>query len=200
MVQADGVHIGSIDFNVRVDVADDAYMCCDSIRGFARWLLALADEFDPHHLNGEPLCWHTPVAGFHSLGSTGERAAGSDTGHLRCTRRLSRIHKPRGSQTRRGNRARPSRGRLVRAPFQRGDRYHLPGRPHRVVGMNDPFIDAYQRLKAYVAEGHTQQEVTEFAQQLNRELPQDNDIATAMIKIRAIEQIVRDLNGETVNE
>jgi hypothetical protein len=38
--------------------------------------------------------------------------------------------------------------------------------------------------------------VTEFAQQLNRELPQDNDITTAMIKIRAITSIVRDLNGE----
>jgi hypothetical protein len=39
--------------------------------------------------------------------------------------------------------------------------------------------------------------VTEFAQQLNRELPQDNDIATAMIKVRAIGAVVRDLNGET---
>jgi hypothetical protein len=38
--------------------------------------------------------------------------------------------------------------------------------------------------------------VTEFAQQLNRELPQDDDIATAMIKIRVITSIVRDLNGE----
>lgn len=66
--------------------------------------------------------------------------------------------------------------------------------------MNDPFVAAYQRLKAFVAEGHTKQEVTEFAQQLNSELPQDNDIATAMIKIRAIGEIVRDLNGETVNE
>ena len=62
--------------------------------------------------------------------------------------------------------------------------------------MNDPFVAAYQRLKAYVAEGHTQQEVTEFAQELNRELPQGNDIATAMTKIRAIGAIVRDLNGE----
>jgi hypothetical protein len=63
--------------------------------------------------------------------------------------------------------------------------------------MSDPFVAAYQQLKAFVAEGHTQQEVTEFAQQLNRELPQDNDIATAMIKIRAIGAIVRELNGET---
>lgn len=64
--------------------------------------------------------------------------------------------------------------------------------------MTDPFIDAYQRLKTFVAEGHTHEEVTEFAQQLNRELPQDNDIATAMIKIRAIGAIVQDLNeGET---
>jgi hypothetical protein len=63
--------------------------------------------------------------------------------------------------------------------------------------VTDPFITAYQRLKTYVAEGHTQQEVTEFAQQLNRELPNDNDIATAMTKIRAIGTIVHDLNGET---
>jgi hypothetical protein len=63
--------------------------------------------------------------------------------------------------------------------------------------VTDPFIAAYQRLKVFVAEGHTQQEVTEFAQQLNRELPSDNDIATAMTKIRAIGAIVRDLNGET---
>ena len=63
--------------------------------------------------------------------------------------------------------------------------------------MTDPFIAAYQRLKVFVAEGHTHEEVTEFAQQLNRELPQDNDIATAMIKIRAIGAIVQDLNGQT---
>lgn len=63
--------------------------------------------------------------------------------------------------------------------------------------MSDPFVDAYQRLKAYVAQGHTKEEVTEFAQQLNRELPQDNDIAIAMIKVRAIGAVVRDLNGET---
>lgn len=62
--------------------------------------------------------------------------------------------------------------------------------------MSDPFVDAYQRLKEFVAEGHTKEEVTEFAQQLNLELPQDNDITTAMIKIRAVEAIVRDLNGE----
>lgn len=46
-------------------------------------------------------------------------------------------------------------------------------------------------------EGHTQEEVTEFAQQLNRELPQGNDIATAMMKIRAIGHVISDLNGET---
>ncbi len=63
--------------------------------------------------------------------------------------------------------------------------------------MSDPFVAGYQRLKEFVAEGHTHQEVTELSQQLNRELPQDNDIATAMIKIRAIGAIVRDLNGET---
>lgn len=62
--------------------------------------------------------------------------------------------------------------------------------------VNDPFVDAYQRLKTYVTQGHTKEEVTEFAQQLNRELPQDNDIATAMIKVRAIGAVVRDLNGE----
>ncbi len=62
--------------------------------------------------------------------------------------------------------------------------------------MTDPFVAAYGKLKEVVKQGHTQHEVTEFAQQLNRELPQDNDIATAMIKIRAIISIVRDLNGQ----
>jgi hypothetical protein len=38
--------------------------------------------------------------------------------------------------------------------------------------------------------------VTEFAQQLNRELPQDNDIVTAMMKIRAVGHVICDLNGE----
>ena len=66
-----------------------------------------------------------------------------------------------------------------------------------VVGVSDPFLAAYNKLKEFVGEGHTQQEVTEFAQQLNRELPHDDDIATAMIKIRAIGAIVRELNGET---
>jgi cell fate (sporulation/competence/biofilm development) regulator YlbF (YheA/YmcA/DUF963 family) len=64
------------------------------------------------------------------------------------------------------------------------------------VRVTDPFVAAYGKLKEFVREGHTQHEVTEFAQQLNRELPQDDDIATAMIKIRAITSIVRDLNGE----
>jgi hypothetical protein len=63
--------------------------------------------------------------------------------------------------------------------------------------VSDPFIDAYQRLKVFVAEGHTEEEVTEYAQQLNRELPPLNDIATAMIAMQAIAAIVRDLNGET---
>jgi hypothetical protein len=58
---ADGVRIGSIDVNVRVDIAENTYMCCDRIRGFGRFLVVLADEFDPHDLNGEPLEWHTPV-------------------------------------------------------------------------------------------------------------------------------------------
>jgi len=61
MANPDGVRIGSIDFNVRVDVTDDAFMCCDRIREFGQFLVALADEFDPHDLNGEPLEWHTPV-------------------------------------------------------------------------------------------------------------------------------------------
>jgi cell fate (sporulation/competence/biofilm development) regulator YlbF (YheA/YmcA/DUF963 family) len=66
----------------------------------------------------------------------------------------------------------------------------------RRVQVTDPFVAAYGKLKEFVKQGHTQHEVTEFAQQLNRELPQDDDIATAMIKIRAITSIVRDLNGE----
>ncbi|HEX5346664.1 MAG TPA: hypothetical protein VFW64_06110 [Pseudonocardiaceae bacterium] len=60
-----------------------------------------------------------------------------------------------------------------------------------------PFVAAYRRLRDFVMEGHTQEEVTEFAQQLNRELPQGNDIATAMMKIRAIGHVISDLNGET---
>jgi hypothetical protein len=63
--------------------------------------------------------------------------------------------------------------------------------------VTDPFVAAYGKLKELVNQGHTQHEVTEYAQQLNRELPQDNDITTAMIKIRAITSIVRDLNGES---
>jgi hypothetical protein len=66
------------------------------------------------------------------------------------------------------------------------------GRP-----VSDPFVDAYQRLKVFVDEGHTEEEVTEYAQQLNRELPPVDDIVTAMIAIRAIGAIVSDLNGET---
>lgn len=66
--------------------------------------------------------------------------------------------------------------------------------------MSDPFLDAYQRLKVFVAEGHTKEEVTEYAQQLNRELPQLDNIATAMIAIRAVAAITRDLNGETDDE
>ena len=66
--------------------------------------------------------------------------------------------------------------------------------------MSDPVLDAYQRLKVFVAEGHTKEEVTEYAQQLNRELPQLDNIATAMIAIRAVAAIARDLNGDTDDE
>ena len=66
--------------------------------------------------------------------------------------------------------------------------------------MSDPFLDAYQQLKVFVAQGHTKEEVTEYAQQLNRELPQLDNIETAMIAIRAVAAITRDLNGETDDE
>jgi hypothetical protein len=66
--------------------------------------------------------------------------------------------------------------------------------------VSDPFLDAYQQLKVFVAEGHTKKEVTEYAQQLNRELPQLDNIETAMIAIRAVAAITRDLNGETDDE
>ena len=62
MTGRDGVRIGMVDFNIRTDRPDrtDGYLCCDDVRELARWLLALADEFDPHRLNGEPLAWHQP--------------------------------------------------------------------------------------------------------------------------------------------
>jgi cell division septal protein FtsQ len=66
--------------------------------------------------------------------------------------------------------------------------------------VSDPFLDAYQQLQVFVAEGHTKEEVTEYAQQLNRELPQLDNIETAMIAIRAVAAITRDLNGETDDE
>jgi hypothetical protein len=31
------------------------YLMPDQIRALARWLLAMADEADPHHTNGKPL-------------------------------------------------------------------------------------------------------------------------------------------------
>ena len=64
------------------------------------------------------------------------------------------------------------------------------------VQVTDPLVAAYGKLKEFIREDHTQPEVTEFAQQLNRELPQDNDIATAMTNIRAMTSIVRNLNGK----
>lgn len=53
------------------------------------------------------------------------------------------------------------------------------------------------KLQDFVAEGHTTEEVTEFAQQLNRQLPPIEDIPTAMLAMQAIAAIVRDLNGES---
>jgi hypothetical protein len=42
------------------------------------------------------------------------------------------------------------------------------GPPGPAVQVTDPFVAAYGKLKEFVREGHTQHEVTEFAQQLNR--------------------------------
>jgi hypothetical protein len=46
--------------------------------------------------------------------------------------------------------------------------------------VSDPFLDAYQQLKVFVAEGHTKKEVTEYAQQLNRELPRSTTSRVAV--------------------
>ncbi len=60
------LNIGTVDFDVRVvslpgAAGTDGWLTCLGMREFARFLTGLAEEFDPHSLNGEPLEWHTPV-------------------------------------------------------------------------------------------------------------------------------------------
>lgn len=61
--------IGQIDFNVRVvenvaaAVDADGFLLANELRELVAWLADLAVEADPHHLNGEPLEWHTERQG-----------------------------------------------------------------------------------------------------------------------------------------
>lgn len=62
--------VGQTDLNVRVaknsvaaPVNSDGFLLPNDLRTFAVWLAELADEADPHRLNGEPLAWHTERRG-----------------------------------------------------------------------------------------------------------------------------------------
>jgi hypothetical protein len=67
-------NIGTVEMEVRI-VADPSMIAADDdgnpvlggawtsihdMRALAAWLLTMADEGDPHNLNGEPIEWHTP--------------------------------------------------------------------------------------------------------------------------------------------
>jgi len=56
--EQDALQVGGIDFTVRLDGEETGFITCDGARALARWLLALAEQFDPDHLDGEPAEWH----------------------------------------------------------------------------------------------------------------------------------------------
>jgi hypothetical protein len=59
------IYVTGDGFMINADEEDrpelGGYLMPDQIRALATWLLAMADEADPHHTNGKPLEWHTPV-------------------------------------------------------------------------------------------------------------------------------------------
>jgi hypothetical protein len=68
MAEKHGIDIGMIDFNVRVegclsDPGNEGWLTCNQMRDFGQWLVDLAAEIDPHHLNGEPLSWRQEEVG-----------------------------------------------------------------------------------------------------------------------------------------
>ena len=54
-------------------------------------------------------------------------------------------------------------------------------------------MDAWYQLKAFIRSGASEQEVTEYARQLGRGLPDARDLAAYAQQAEAVQQVVREI-------
>lgn len=62
--------------------------------------------------------------------------------------------------------------------------------------MSDPWMEAWRRLRAFIEGGATEQEVTEYARELGRGLPDVSDPVAYACQAEAVVQVVREILGD----
>lgn len=58
---------------------------------------------------------------------------------------------------------------------------------------NDPWMDAWVELKAFIISGATEQEVTDYVRELGRGLPDAGDPVAYAQQAEAVQQVVREI-------
>lgn len=61
--------------------------------------------------------------------------------------------------------------------------------------MSDPWMDAWHKLRGFIDSGATEQEVTEYARELARGLPDVGDPVACAQQAEAVAQVVREILG-----
>ncbi len=57
----------------------------------------------------------------------------------------------------------------------------------------DPWMDAWRKLEAFIVAGATEQQVTEYARELGRGLPDVRDPVAYARQAEAVHQVVREI-------
>lgn len=61
--------------------------------------------------------------------------------------------------------------------------------------MSDPWMEAWRRLRAFIDSGATEQEITDYARELGRGLPDTRDPQAWAQQADAIVQVVQEILG-----
>ncbi|MGH4006684.1 MAG: hypothetical protein ACRDTH_00675 [Pseudonocardiaceae bacterium] len=57
----------------------------------------------------------------------------------------------------------------------------------------DPWMEAWRRLEAFIVAGATQEQITEYARELGRGLPDARDPVVYARQAAAVQQVVREI-------
>lgn len=69
-------------------------------------------------------------------------------------------------------------------------------RPHLLRVGSGPGLEAWAKLRAFIDSGATQQQVTEYARELGRSLPDIADPVAYAHHAEAVTQVVREILGD----